>query len=140
MAIEITYKTKQKEYILSYLEQNREKHLTVDNMIDFLKQNDTPVGKSTVYRYLDVLVNKGIVRKYIVEEGKSSCYQYINDGHACKEHFHLKCNDCGKLFHVECERLEGINNHILEHHKFEIDNSKTVYYGTCEKCHKSNIK
>lgn len=136
MAIETTYKTKQKEYILTFLEQNQDKHLTAENILDYLKQNNTPVGKSTIYRYLDVLVNQGIVRKYIIEEGKSACYQYVVEERGCKEHFHLKCNDCGKLFHVECEQLSGIDNHILEHHRFRIDNSKTVFYGVCEDCAK----
>lgn len=139
MSDSITYKTRQKECILAFLEQNREKHLTVDDMISYLKINETPVGKSTVYRYLDVLVGRGVVRKYMIEEGKGACYQFIEDKIACSEHFHLKCSECGQLFHVECERLEGINEHVLEHHKFVIDNSKTVYYGMCNKCNKHNI-
>mgnify|MGYP000986790659 CR=1 FL=1 len=136
MAKETTYRTKQKEYILNFLEKNQDQHLTADAILEYLKQNNTPVGKSTVYRYLDVLVNQGVVRKYIVEEGKSACYQYVEDSDDCKEHFHLKCNECGKLLHVECDHLSGIDGHILEHHKFKVDNSKTVFYGVCGDCEK----
>lgn len=138
MSQENTYRTKQKEYILQFLKGNQDKHLTVEMILIYLKKNNTPVGKSTVYRFLDVLVNQGLVRKYIIEEGKSACYQYVEVDHGCREHFHLKCSDCGYLYHVECDQLSEIDGHIFEHHRFKVDNSKTVFYGVCEDCSKKD--
>lgn len=50
------YKTKQREAILQYLIQNKDKHINVDNIVEHLKKKGAAVGKTTVYRYLDVLV------------------------------------------------------------------------------------
>lgn len=128
------YRTKQRELILKCLVDNCSKHLTADNIIEYLKGNDSAVGKTTVYRYLDKLVAEGIVRKYIVEEGKCACFQYSGESGECRQHFHLKCTVCNRLFHVECDYLNQLENHVFEHHKFRIDNTKTVLYGICGDC------
>lgn len=132
------YNTKQRELILKYLCEKEGEHVKAEDILEYLKNNDTPVGKSTVYRYLEALVEQNLVRKYTIEEGKGACYQFIgnDDTHHCKEHYHLKCSDCGELFHVSCEFMDEINEHILNEHNFVIDKSKTVFYGTCEKCRK----
>lgn len=52
------YKTKQRESILQYLIQNKDKHISVEDIVEHLKKKGEAVGKTTVYRYLDVLVRK----------------------------------------------------------------------------------
>ncbi len=130
------YRTRQRSEILLCLKKNSQKHLTVDEITELLHSSGSQVGKTTVYRAIDKLVSEGVVRKYDYGNGKSACYQYISDGEACAEHFHLKCTACGQLFHVECDFLNGVSGHIFEHHKFSVDNTKTVLYGICEECSK----
>lgn len=43
-------------------------------MVDYLKSQGNGVGKSTVYRYLEKLVEEGKVRKYFLEEGAGACF------------------------------------------------------------------
>lgn len=134
MARLTNYNTRQRELILEYLRINKDGHVTANQIIQYLKENNTPVGKSTVYRYLDLLLEKDMIRKYTLENGKRACYQYIDDVERCKHHFHLKCVKCGELFHVTCEVLDNVKNHILTDHGFLIDSSRTVYYGICREC------
>lgn len=129
------YKTKQRDLILQYLIDNKTNHVTVEDVVDHLKSTGTPVGKATVYRYLDKLVNQGDVRKYLLEDS-GACYQYAANNDACAFHFHLKCVTCKKLIHLNCNTMSGIEQHILAHHNFKIDSSKTVFYGQCEDCMK----
>lgn len=128
------YKTKQREVILKVLTNNAERHLTAEDIVFELRENGDVVGKTTVYRYLDKLVSEGLVRKYSFEEGTSACYQYSGGNVECAEHFHLKCVVCNQLFHVECDYLNELADHVFQHHRFKIDNSKTVLYGVCEEC------
>lgn len=128
------YQTKQRSLILQYLIDNKLKHITADDVLYYLKSAGTSVGKSTVYRYLEKLVSEGSLRKFYVEEGISACYQYIEKNSSCNQHFHLKCTGCGKLFHVECSYLDELENHVLGHHRFKINQTKTVFYGQCEDC------
>ncbi|KUO72498.1 MAG: hypothetical protein APF77_11980 [Clostridia bacterium BRH_c25] len=127
------YNTKQREIIIDFIHKNKKDHITADSIVDHLKNTGNPVGKATVYRFLDLLAKEGKVRKYGGVEGLSACYQYI-DNDNCHMHYHLICNDCGKLFHIECTYLDKVGDHILNHHCFKMDNLKTVLYGTCEKC------
>ena len=128
------YKTRQREMILELLKENADRHLTADDVTGYLKEQDTPVGKATIYRCLERLEEQGIIRKYMVPEGKGACYQYAGDNMECHRHYHFKCEKCGKLFHVECEYLDGISKHVYGEHGFTIDSSKTVYYGICRNC------
>ncbi|MFQ7521396.1 MAG: Fur family transcriptional regulator [Clostridium sp.] len=128
------YKTKQRELILDYLVDNKDRHVTVDEIIDYTKESGSPVGKTTAYRYIDELEQKGIIRKYTIEKGICACYQYIDKEEKCYNHFHFKCKVCGELYHLDCNFLNTVKEHLCAHHGFEIDSSKTVFYGTCKKC------
>lgn len=128
------YKTRQKEKILDYLVRNKEKHTNVQEISAFLTAEGTPVGTATIYRQLDKLIDSGTVRRYNFDGKTGACYQYIENDSECHEHFHLKCTVCGKLIHLNCERLSGIDRHIFEHHGFKIDPSQTVFYGECSDC------
>lgn len=129
-----SYKTRQREQILNCLTENKAKHMTADEIVIWLKERKTDVGKATVYRTLDKLIEDGRARKYICEEGKSACYQYVDEQGECCRHFHLKCVECGRLIHLKCEYLSDLEQHIMKHHNFIVDNTKTVLYGICEDC------
>ena len=128
------YKTKQSQLVLSFLMANRDRHLIADEVVEHLKQQGTAVSKATVYRQLDRLVEQSLVRKYILGDGTSACYQYCGDDLERHLHYHLKCCSCGELFHVSCNYLDTIAAHIFNEHHFQVDSSKTVLYGTCEAC------
>ena len=133
--MEKSYKTKQRVAILEYLKNNIDNHITADNIIEYFKSIDNPIGKSTVYRYLDSLVEENIIRKYFgAERGEAACFQYIEDGNECHTHFHMKCSKCGSLIHLDCHDMEELAEHIFKEHKFKLDICKTILYGTCEKC------
>lgn len=123
------YKTRQRFVIEELLKNNSDSHLTADEICAMLPL----VGRSTVYRCLERMQAEGKVRKYIAESGESACYQYIS-GDSCKEHFHLRCEKCRRLIHVECEHLDGIARHIQDEHGFKINPLKTVFYGVCGEC------
>ncbi len=133
----MSYKTKQRELILEFLRQNSDSHLTAQSISEALSVYK--VGKSTVYRYLDKLCEEGLVRKYILSDGSSACYQYTN-GEDCSRHFHLKCLKCNALVHLECDYLKETEQHINAHHGFSVDTSRTVFYGLCADCKEKEKK
>lgn len=128
------YKTRQKEQILQYLTANSGCHITAQELSRHFEEAGAPVGMATIYRCLEQLAADGIVRKYTIDSRTSACYEYIPESGECREHFHLKCMQCGTLFHVTCGHLSGLEAHILTAHGFLIDQSKTVLYGVCGAC------
>lgn len=135
--MEKLYKTKQRLYILEFLKQHRAEHITAEIIIDYFKKIGTPIGKATVYRYLDNLVEENKVRKYTTPEHNSAaCFQYVNENGECNNHYHMMCTKCGTLIHINCKELEELTNHIYFKHNFKLDIFKTVMYGICENCMK----
>ena len=129
------YKTRQRALIEKILKENSGEHITVDEILNKLSAMGTPVGRTTVYRCLDRLMEYGVVKKYCGESGESACYQYMGNGE-CTEHFHLKCTECGKLLHIECDHITKLAEHIAQEHGFSVNKLKTTIYGICEDCAK----
>ena len=51
-----------------------------------------------MYRYLNLLLEKGIIRKYLRGDGPTACYRYVNEEPTDALVCHLKCeNVVGKL-------------------------------------------
>lgn len=134
MRVKKEYKTKQRDLILSCLRENKAQHITVDEIIEHLKAQGTPVGQTTVYRNLGKFVKDGIVLKYTNAEDMTSCYQYVEQSDGCVTHYHLVCIDCGQMVHLQCEYLDNLSTHISNEHQFNLDKFKTVLYGCCNIC------
>lgn len=128
------YRTRQKEKILQYLIDHAGQHITAQEISRHLSDSGNPVGTATIYRCLEHLVDEGNLRKYTIDSRTGACYEYVPLTGECRRHFHFKCLQCSKLYHVECEQLSALDSHMLEHHGFVIDHSKTVLYGICETC------
>ncbi|MBQ0084593.1 MAG: transcriptional repressor [Clostridiales bacterium] len=118
---------------------NKDKHLTADDLVDILRKNGQNVSRTTVYRTLEKLVSEDKVRKYLFERNESACYQFLENGKTCHEHFHLKCTVCGRLTHLDCEHIKNLCSHILDDHGFTVDLSKTVLYGVCRECKEKTV-
>ena len=140
MNLQKSYNTKQKGEILDFLKKNPGKHFTADEIVSNMSANGKNVGKSTVYRFLEKLTLEQRVRKYEISKNDAACYEYTGNENLsqCTSHSHLKCTSCNRLFHIDCHILNSINEHILKDHNFTVDNTKTVFYGTCRACLKED--
>jgi Fur family ferric uptake transcriptional regulator len=128
------YQTRQGTLILDYLASLGGEHVTAGSVAGHFENTKPPIGKTTVYRHLEKLVEASKLRRYFLEGGESACYQYIEGGSECREHFHLKCENCGELIHLDCDVLNDVAAHVQKDHRFKINPLKTVFYGTCGRC------
>ncbi len=124
-----SYKTEQREIIKDYLIENKDKFISVEDILEYMKKNNQEVGQTTIYRFLNLLEKNNNVRTETRNHTKY--YQYITN--ECQNHFHLKCKKCGKTMHLDCKEFESVNQHIKEEHKFNLDYN-TIIYGTCDQC------
>ena len=128
------YTTVIRTKILEYLKNNSNRTVNVSDISDYLKSNMCEVNVSTIYRYLDKLAGEGTVIKYVAEKGSMAVYQYVETGHRCEEHLHLKCVKCGSVIHMECDFMKEISEHIKDHHGFDIQCKNSMIYGVCKNC------
>ena len=131
-----TYQTKQKQMILACLQENAEQAFTVDEITALINRGETRVGRTTVYRHVEKLMQDGFVRKFSASSGKGATFQYVPYPTDCARHIHLKCTSCGRFIHLDCRAMDAVNAHILEEHRFLVDNSKSLLFGLCEDCMK----
>jgi Fur family ferric uptake transcriptional regulator len=128
------YRTRQGDRILEYLRSLGDSHVTVTQITRHFADMEEHIGQTTIYRRLEKLAEEGAVRKYVLSDGNSACYQYVDTHALCREHFHLVCETCGALIHADCDFLDEIQAHLLREHDFHINTLKTVLYGTCKTC------
>jgi len=123
-----SYNTKQKDIILQIIKKE-ETEFTVK---DIYSKLNNQVGLTTIYRLVDKLVEEGILNKSISKDN-ITYYQYLE---TCNEdnHFYLKCGNCGKIIHIDCDCIKELSHHILNNHKFIPSNKQIIINGICEKC------
>jgi Fur family ferric uptake transcriptional regulator len=128
------YNTEQRTLILGYMEALGAGHATAGQIALHFRDAGAAVSRATVYRHLERLVNEGRLRKFVLGESDAACYQSAAAAEADGAPYHLKCEVCGDLLHLECALLADIQRHLLVEHNFQINNRKTVFYGRCAKC------
>ena len=130
------YSTRQKRELLKFLEERSLQHFSVDEVVFEMQDRGEKIGRSTVYRYLELLAEQGSVRKYQSVQGITQ-YQHVADTSSCDDHFHMMCSRCGNLMHVDCGVMRAMTEHLMKHHGFRLDPRETILVGVCEKCRKA---
>lgn len=125
------YNTKQRDEIVEFFSKHRGKCFSAKEII---RSGEIKSGEATVYRTLSKLADNGVLKRF-TDGASGACYQ-LADSEDCDKHFHLKCEKCGKLIHVDCGFMTEIKNHIEFDHDFFVDLGKTVFYGLCGDCSK----
>lgn len=97
--------------------------LSASDIVRLLKKSADSYNKTSVYRALDQLLEKGIL-----------CQQYFTDGQALYElredhHTHMVCKNCQKILVADCDYhpSQKIKNFTVEHHHVTL-------VGLCDDC------
>lgn len=127
-----SYQTEQKRQLLHFLHENKTKQYTIDEMISHMDSENMP-GKSTIYRLMKQLVEEGKVKRCNKNNSRQFVYQLL-DGECCSMHFHLQCENCGKLFHLQEEETRQVQYFLHLKKNFDIDIGRSLFLGICENC------
>ena len=129
MAAPRKYLTQQHNAILAFVSEQKD-CFTAAELSDALRAAGEKVGLATIYRQLEKLEKNGILQRIVTEDG--SCWQRCDqDDHDC---FLLKCEQCGRISHVDCLQLAPLYDHLSNSHHFAINPRRTMLYGVCGSC------
>ncbi len=123
-----TYNTHQRKSLIDFLQSNSSKAFTIEEIISEVGE----ISQSTAYRLMTKLVEEGLVHRTVKGNSRSFVYQYITDK-KCEGHLHMKCTDCGKVYHLDSSVTAQIQSNIMDSISFEVD-SHTVLLGKCSVC------
>lgn len=108
--------------------QELKRHLTADEVYEFIKKEHPMIGRGTVYRNLKILVEEGAIRKVEVPDG-SDRFDFT-----LKDHYPIKCVKCGDIFDVDMEQLPDLNAKIRDTHGMEFLGYDIFFKGICPAC------
>ena len=129
-----SYHTKTSDLISQFVAQNQKKGFTAGELLDFLKKNDVTVNKTTVYRNLDKMTEKGQLIKHKSMICDSYVYQLAEEEHHCEDHIHFQCCKCGSVIHLDDEKTSEYLSSISSEMGLEIDRNLSSLNGICQKC------
>lgn len=128
------YNTAQRQAVVDCL-RAAHGHMTAAAVHAALAGAGRKVSPATVYRQLEKLVEEGVAVKSVPAGEKSACFELLDHGSCTPERcYHMKCTTCGKLIHLDCDEVDRLCAHMLNHHGFAVDMSTTVLFGTCKEC------
>ena len=107
-----------------------DRHLSVDEIVQAVRDAGRPVGTATVYRTLEVLLRSGLV----VERDFGEGFRRYEAARGVPHHEHLLCTQCGRVTEFRDERLERMTTLVAEAHDFARQRHRLVIYGQCGVC------
>lgn len=91
----------------------------------------TRLDKATVYRVLNFLKSKSIVRLIDLRQGKSLYELQLNNHH----HHHIICTKCGTIESIDLCLFNNISADVLQCSGFaKISDHSMEFFGLCKKC------
>ena len=105
--------------------------LTAQEIEDELRTGDRRVGRASVYRALDVLVDHGLLARLEVGQGMAR-YEPVTPGG--EHHHHLVCERCGKLVAFDDPALERAIESLAERLELEVADHEVLLRGACKRC------
>ncbi|MBI4484853.1 MAG: transcriptional repressor, partial [Acidobacteria bacterium] len=105
-------------------------HLTADDLFALVRREHSGVGRATVYRSLQWMVDAGIARKVDFGEGRSR----YEPSYRHPRHFHLICTTCHRSSEFLSSDVESLMEEIANARGFEAAQTVVQIYGTCEDC------
>jgi Fur family ferric uptake transcriptional regulator len=105
-------------------------HLSADDLYDLVRQEDPGIGRATVYRTLQWMVQAGIARKVDFGEGRSR----FEPSFRHPRHFHLVCNECHRSSEFLSSDVEALIEEIAAARRFVPEQTIIQVFGKCEEC------
>lgn len=121
--------TRQRNLIYDILTSNKDL-ITAEDIYLKLINIDTSVSLSTVYRILDIFVDKGIVLK----SNMIGTDKYVFEINHLEHEHHLICLKCKKVVHIENCPLTEFEQNVEKDTNFSITGHNLELYGYCPEC------
>ncbi|MHB2021182.1 MAG: Fur family transcriptional regulator [Candidatus Xenobia bacterium] len=107
-----------------------ESHQSAEGMYQVLKQKNSRVGFSTVYRMLKLLHEAGLAREVDFGDGRT----YFEHEYDHPHHDHMVCIGCGHTIEFVNETIEALQDQIADEQGFTPTRHSMVIFGYCRAC------
>lgn len=98
---------------------------------DALRATGSRIGRASVYRVLDLLVEHGLVERVTVGQGLARFERVLASG---EHHHHLVCDECGRLVAFDDPGLERAIDRASARLGMRVKHHDVVLRGACADC------
>lgn len=121
--------TQQREAIAGVLFESTG-HLSADDIALHLKERGEHVGKATIYRTLNLMVDVGLATEHDFDEG----FKRYEARVGASQHDHLICTSCGRVTEFHRDELDALQRDVAEEWGFQPLTRQVKIYGLCAEC------
>ena len=107
-----------------------EGHLSIEDLLEQVREAEPKIGYATVYRTLKLLKECGLAWERHFGDGVSRYEVAWEDEH----HDHLICLDCEKIVEFEDRKIEALQEKVASRYGFKLVRHKLELYGICDEC------
>ena len=128
--------TNQRLLVLQVLAENKDRHLTAEDIYELRKRDYPEIGLATIYRTVQLLLEMQLV--IVLIWMMDVCVMRSGDAgwHRKHHHHHLICKTCGKVLPFKDDLLDELERHIEEETGFHVLDHELKFYGQCSECRK----
>jgi Fur family ferric uptake transcriptional regulator len=107
-------------------------HFTAADLVAHARARRLGLGRATVFRSLDVLVELGAIERIDLPSGE---HAYV----VCEplHHHHLVCSRCGRVTDIADEGLRAVVLEVARRTGYRVDEHRLELFGLCPACQAS---
>ena len=109
---------------------SRTDHFDVEALYLSMRALNYRVSRATIYNTLELLLEADLVSRQQFGQNIS----FYEKSHGFKQHDHIICLDCGKVFEFCDPRIAEIQSQVGELLKFNIERHSLTFYAKCLGC------
>ena len=127
-----TRNTFQKTAVFEMLQEMHD-HPSADRVYERVREKYPNISRSTVYRILNQLAERGAVYK-VMMPGAADRFVYNNT-----PHYHVHCVDCDEVYDIDLRWFEDLDQQVEKASDFKILSHTVVFEGVCSACQKAQV-